>query len=69
MNEVIIRRLRMPPFKTKLTPDYKMDWGRTYKLASTSNIKERPRHEVKVFDVREYVKEKKKENPDNQSPG
>ncbi|MCI5702029.1 MAG: type IV secretory system conjugative DNA transfer family protein [Erysipelotrichaceae bacterium] len=62
MNEVIIRRLRMPPFKTKLTPDYKMDWGRTYKLASTSNIKERPRHEVKVFDVREYVKEKKKEN-------
>ena len=62
MNEVIIRRLRMAPFKTKLTPDYKMNWGRTYKPALTSNIKERPRREVKVFDIREFVKEKKKEN-------
>ncbi len=62
MNEVIVRRLRMAPFKTKLTPDYKMDWGRKYKEASTNNIKERPRREVKVFDVREFVKEIKKEN-------
>ena len=60
MNEVIIRRLRMAPFKTKLTPDYKMDWGRPYEVANISDITPRPRREVKVFDVREFVKEKKK---------
>ena len=62
MNEVIIRRLRMAPFKTKLTPDYKMNWGRTYKLASTSDIKERPRREVKVFDIKKFVDDNKKNN-------
>ena len=62
MNEVIIRRLRMAPFKTKLTPDYKMNWGRTYKLASTSDIKERPKHEVKVFDIKKFVDDNKKNN-------
>ena len=60
MNEVIIRRLRTAPFKTKLTPDYKMNWGRQYKMASLSDIKPREKREVKVFDVKEYVKEKKK---------
>lgn len=71
MNEVIIRRLRMAPFKTKLTPDYQMNWGRTYKSASISAVKEREIREVKLFDVREYVKNKKKENnPFNQTfPG
>ena len=62
MNEVIIRRLRMAPFKTKLTPDYKMDWGHKYKLASTSDIKERTKHEVKVFDIKKYVEDNKKNN-------
>ena len=70
MNEVIVRRLRMAPFKTKLTPDYKMDWGRTYKKASISDITPREKREVKVFDVREFVKEKKKENnPFSGMPG
>ena len=39
-----------------------MNWGRTYKEVSTQNIKERPRREVKVFDLRGYVNAKKKEN-------
>ncbi len=68
MNEVIIRRLRMPPFKTKLTPDYKMSWGRPFKLASLSNITPREKREVKTFDIREFVKNKKKENALNSSP-
>ena len=62
MNEVIVRRLRMAPFKTKLTPDYKMNWGREYKSADIMKLKPRERHEVKVFDIREFVKEKKKES-------
>ena len=61
MNEVIIRRIRLAPFKTKLTPEYEMEWEHKYKEAPIFNIKPRPRREVKIFDVREYVKEKKKE--------
>ncbi len=62
MNEVIIRRLRTAPFKTKLTPDYKMNWGRVFPKADIMKIKPRDRREVKVFDIREFVKEKKKQN-------
>ena len=62
MNEVIIRRLRMAPFKTKLTPDYKMNWGREFPKADIMKITPRERREVKVFDIREFVKEKKKQN-------
>ena len=32
-NEVIILRLRMSPFKTKFTPNYKIDWGEKYPKA------------------------------------
>lgn len=62
MNEVIIRRLRMAPFKTKLTPDYKMNWGRQFKKADIMQITPRERREVKVFDIREFVRNKKKES-------
>lgn len=62
MNEVIVRRIRLAPFKTKLTPEWKMIWEHKYKEASVNNIKERERREVEMFDVREYVKEKKKSN-------
>ncbi|MEG1596892.1 MAG: type IV secretory system conjugative DNA transfer family protein [Bacilli bacterium] len=57
MNEVIIRRMRMSPFKTKLTPDYKMDWGKKYPI---NTYPSREKHKVNVFDIREFVKEKKK---------
>ncbi len=70
MNEVIIRRLRMAPFKTKLTPDYKMNWGRVFPQADIMKINPRERREVKVFDIREFVKEKKKaNNPFANMPG
>ena len=50
--EVIINRFRSMPFKTKLTYDYKIDWGKKYDQMTYT---ERPHHEVKVFDVKEYV--------------
>lgn len=31
--ETIILRMRKQPFKTKMTPDFKIDWGRTYPKA------------------------------------
>ena len=56
--EMITLRLRMMPFKTKLTPDFKMDWGRKYPKAEFPT---RERVPLDLFDVREFVKEKKKE--------
>ncbi len=50
--EVIINRFRSMPFKTKLTYDWKIDWGKKY---PKMDYAVRPHHEVKVFDVKEYV--------------
>ncbi len=59
MNEVIVRRIRLAPFKTKLTPEWQMQWEHKYKMASVNNIPPRERREVKMFNVKEFVKEKK----------
>ena len=72
--EIIVRRLRFPPFKTKLTPDFKMNWGRSYPKVDLFKVPYREKKEVKVFDVREYVKQKKQEKmfnllDDNESGG
>ena len=55
--ETISLRLRTMPFKTKLVPNWKMDWGKTYEKAT---YPERTKREIKLFDIREYVKEMKK---------
>ena len=55
--ETISLRLRTMPFKTKLTPNFKMDWGKKYSKATYPT---REKHEVELFDIREYVKEMKK---------
>lgn len=56
--EVISLRLRTMPFKTKLVPNFKMNWGRVYE---TATYPERDKKEVKLFDIREFVKAKKQE--------
>ena len=63
MNEVIVRRIRMAPFKTKLTPEWQMQWEHKYREASVNDIKARERRQVEMFDVREFVKSKKKSAP------
>ncbi len=55
--EVIILRLRKQPFKTKITPDWKLDWGTKYPLAK---YPVRQKHEVHTFDIKEFVKNQKK---------
>ena len=55
--ETIILRLRKQPFKTKMTPDFKIDWGREYKKATYPT---REKHEVSTFDIKEFVKSQKK---------
>ncbi len=59
--EVIINRFRSMPFKSKLMYDWKTDWGKKYPLMTYT---ERPKREVKVFDLKGFVKKlKEKEDP------
>ena len=71
--ETISLRLRTMPFKTKLVPNYKMDWGKKYEHA-TYPVREK--HKVELWDIREFVKEQKKKkmeemmnNPSEDSAG
>ena len=56
-NEVIILRLRQQPFRTKFTPDWKIDWGKKYPQAKYPQREKLPVH---TFDIKEYVKSYKK---------
>ena len=55
--EVIILRMRKQPFKTKIVPNYKLDWGEKYPLAKYPT---RKKHQVHTFDIKEFVKNEKK---------
>ena len=55
--ETVILRMRKQPFKTKLTPDFKINWGKKYPLAG---YPVRPKRQVHTFDIKAFVKEQKK---------
>lgn len=55
--ETIILRMRKQPFKTKMTPDFKIDWGKKYPKATYPT---RDKEEVHTFDIKEFVKAEKK---------
>lgn len=57
MNEAIILKTRLNPFKTKLTPSYKIDWGHKFEKA---NFITREKEPIQLFDLKEFVKNKKK---------
>ncbi len=57
MYETVILRLRKQPFKTKLTPNFKLNWGKKYPEATYPT---RPLREVHTFDIKEFVKNQKK---------
>ncbi len=56
-DEAIILRLRMNPYKTKFTKDFKIDWGEKYPEATYPT---REKLQVHTFDIKEFVKEEKK---------
>jgi len=60
MYTMIILRTRSMPFKTKMTPAWKMDqenmWGTSYPKAGYPH---REKQKVEVFDIKAYVDEKK----------
>lgn len=55
--ETIIVRTRMMPFKTKLTPNFKMDWGENLEK---SGYPTREKQAVEVFDLKSFVENKRK---------
>jgi len=55
----IVLRMRMQPFKTSFTPDFKIDWGN--EQYPSEPYPEREKKPVQVFDVREFVKEKRQQ--------
>jgi hypothetical protein len=56
--EAVILRTRLMPFKTKLTPDFEMNWGKKYPQAEYVSRTMQPVH---VFDVKSFVEAKVKE--------
>ncbi|MFI3261019.1 MAG: type IV secretory system conjugative DNA transfer family protein [bacterium] len=65
MFQAIIIRLRTNPFKTDLTPNFKIDWGEEYPLG---DFPHRKFEEVQLFDVKKYVMEEKRKKQMN-GPG
>lgn len=58
MNEVILIRSRLNPFKTRLKPSYEVNWGNKYPKAEYT---EREKKEISLFDIKQFVNEKRKE--------
>ena len=58
MWETIILRLRTMPFKTKLTPNYQMNWGHNFPKAEYPTREKIP---VKTFDIKAFVNKKREE--------
>ena len=69
MNEVIILRNRMNPFKTQLVQAFNVDWGD--KEFGKAEFYEREKKEIQYFDIKEFVKVRKrsKMGVDDKNPG
>ena len=64
--ETIILRLREMPFKTKLTPNFQMNWGHTFPKAPYPKREKIP---VKTFDLKAFVNKKREEKINNMLNG
>ncbi|MBR1385533.1 MAG: type IV secretory system conjugative DNA transfer family protein [Bacilli bacterium] len=53
----IVLRMRKSPFKTSFVPDFKIDWGNC--ISPKVDYPTREKRKVEIFDIREFVKEKK----------
>jgi Type IV secretory pathway, VirD4 components len=60
--DTLILRLRMMPFKTTLTPNYKMDWGTNFPKAKYPVREKQPVH---IFDLKSFVEKKREEKINN----
>ena len=58
--EIILLRLRMNPFRTKIKPNFEIDWGPAEK-GGKATYPHREKEEVHLFDLKGYVNKKKEE--------
>ena len=56
--EIIVLRRRFFPYKTRFQTDFEVDWGKKYPQAGYPT---REKREVQLFNIQDFVKEKKKE--------
>ena len=64
--ETIILRLRTMPFKTKLTPNFQMNWGHNFPKAQYPQREKTP---VQIFDLKSFVNKKREEKINNMLNG
>ena len=64
--EVLLIRQRGNPFKTKLVPDFQMNWGKVY---PKSEYPTRQKNTVELFDVKKFVTDYKKKQMENSEGG
>ena len=57
LGDAIIIRLRMSPFKTKYTPNFKIDWGEDFPEATYPEREVKP---IELFDLKKFVTEAKR---------
>ncbi len=57
LGDAIILRLRMSPFKTKYTPNFKINWGEDFPEATYPERSVRP---IELFDLKKFVTEEKR---------
>ena len=60
MWEIIVLRLRMNPYRTKIQPNFKIDWGPAEKDGNAA-YPEREKEPVHIFDLKAYVDAKRQE--------
>ena len=58
--EIILLRLRMNPFRTKIKPNFEINWGEAEK-GGKATYPQREKEEVHLFDLKGYVNQKKEE--------
>ncbi len=70
LGDAIIIRLRTSPFKTKYTPNFKINWGEDY---PEGTYPERKMQTIELFDLKKFVTEQKSKmmmnNPMGSNPG
>ncbi len=66
LGDAIIIRLRTSPFKTKYTPNFKINWGEEYPEAT---YPERQMNKIQLFDLKKFVTEEKGKNMMNNGMG
>ena len=57
--EAIVKRVRLDPFKTRLKPNFEIDWG--VKKGEADPFVQREKKPIHVFNLKDFVQEKRKD--------